>query len=129
MAQGPTRNTRLLLAAITPVIDGFGARLLGPEEIARGDIPLSWDGRIVAGVRLPQLPNLHDALDRLVADVERELGSPLNRLSREDKQMAVRLLDDRGAFVLRKSVEDVADRLGVSRFTVYNYLSLDGDLP
>ena len=34
----------------------------------------------------------------------------------------MRLLDERGAFRLRKAVEDVADALGVSRFTVYNYL-------
>ena len=43
----------------------------------------------------------------------------------EDKQRAVRLLDERGAFTLRKAVEDVADALGVSRFTVYNYLNSD----
>ena len=33
------------------------------------------------------------------------------------------MLDERGAFTLRKAVEDVADALGVSRFTVYNYLN------
>ncbi len=31
--------------------------------------------------------------------------------------------DERGAFAYRRSVEDVADSLGVSRFTVYNYLN------
>jgi predicted transcriptional regulator YheO len=36
------------------------------------------------------------------------------------------LLDDRGAFQLRRSVEEVADALGVSRFTVYNYLNAEG---
>jgi predicted transcriptional regulator YheO len=35
----------------------------------------------------------------------------------------VKLLNDRGAFSLRRSVEDVADALGVSRITVYNYLN------
>ena len=35
----------------------------------------------------------------------------------------MRLLEDRGAFMLRRSVEDVADALGVSRITVYNYLN------
>ncbi len=44
-------------------------------------------------------------------------------LDREDKQRAVKLLNDRGAFQLRKSVEQVAEVLGVSRFTVYNYLN------
>ena len=47
----------------------------------------------------------------------------LPTLSREDKQRAIRLLDDRGAFTLRRAVEDVADAMGVSRITVYNYLN------
>ena len=55
--------------------------------------------------------------------VERELGAPLPTLSREDKQRAIRLLDERGAFILRRAVEDVADAMGVSRITVYNYLN------
>ena len=43
-------------------------------------------------------------------------------MSRGDKQQLVRYLDERGAFALRKAVERVAATLGVSRFTVYNYL-------
>jgi predicted transcriptional regulator YheO len=43
-------------------------------------------------------------------------------MDRSQKQGAVALLNDWGAFTLRKSVEDVAEALGVSRFTVYNYL-------
>ena len=37
-------------------------------------------------------------------------------------EAAVALLHDRGAFNLRRSVEQIAEVLGVSRFTVYNYL-------
>ena len=62
-------------------------------------------------------------LDRLVADVERDLGAKLGQLGREDKQRAVKLLAERGAFDIRGSTEDVADALGVSRITVYNYLN------
>ena len=35
-------------------------------------------------------------------------------------------LNERGAFRYRKAVEDIADALGVSRFTVYNYLNARG---
>jgi predicted transcriptional regulator YheO len=69
------------------------------------------------------MPPLHGALDRLIDAVEAELGGPLPLLSREDKQLAVRLLDERGAFILRRAVEDVADAMRVSRITVYNYLN------
>lgn len=66
---------------------------------------------------------LHDALSRIVWSVETELGDRLEDLSREDKQAAVRLLDESGAFLLKRSVEDVAERMGVSRITIYNYLN------
>jgi uncharacterized protein YqgV (UPF0045/DUF77 family) len=70
---------------------------------------------------------LNDALARLIADVERELGAGLAELDRPGKQRAVRLLRERGAFGLRKSVSSVADALGVTRFTVYNYLNREAD--
>ena len=54
---------------------------------------------------------------------EAEFGQPLRDLGRADKQRAVQRLDGLGAFVLRRSIEDVADALGVSRITVYNYLA------
>ena len=61
--------------------------------------------------------------DRLIEGVEREFGARLPQLGREEKQQAIRLLDERGAFTLRRAVEDVADAMGVSRITVYNYLN------
>ncbi len=67
--------------------------------------------------------DLHDALERMVETVESELGGSLVELSREDKQAAVRLLDERGAFLLRKAVETVGQMMGVSRITIYNYLN------
>jgi uncharacterized protein YqgV (UPF0045/DUF77 family) len=72
---------------------------------------------------VPRPPGLHDALERLLLQIEVEFGSALEDLDRLGKQRAVRVLEERGAFALRGSVEDVADRLGVSRFTVYNYLN------
>ena len=78
-------------------------------------------------VRLPEAagrPPRHEAgLDRLLTDVAAELGGPLHSLPRADKQRAVRLLEERGAFEFRKSAETVAEALGVTRFTVYNYLN------
>jgi hypothetical protein len=62
------------------------------------------------------------ALEELLAAAEGYVGRPVEDMSRADKQRVVRYLDERGAFALRKAVEMVADALGVSRFTVYNYL-------
>lgn len=109
-----------LLRATRPVVDAVGAQIVDPEEAEASDVLLVWDGEVVGAVRLPPL---HGALDRLIDAVEIELGGSLPTLSREEKQRAIRLLDERGAFILRRAVEDVADAMGVSRITVYNYLN------
>ena len=109
-----------LLVALEPVAAALGATLVVGDELRAGDIPLVWEGVEVGGLRLP---GVRGTLDRLVSGIEAELGGPLSGLSREDKQRAVRMLDDRGAFQLRRAVEEVAEVLGVSRFTVYNYLN------
>ena len=109
-----------LVLAVKPLVESLGAQLLPLSEREPGDLPLVWEGTEVAVVRSAPL---HGALDRLIDGVERELGTKLPHLSREDKQRAIRLLDERGAFILRRAVEDVADAMGVSRITVYNYLN------
>lgn len=109
-----------LVTAVRPLVEAIGATLVPATERDVSDIPLEWEGELVAAVRLPPL---HGALDRLIEGVERELGGRLPELSREQKQRAIRLLDERGAFILRRAVEDVADAMGVSRITVYNYLN------
>jgi hypothetical protein len=109
-----------LLRSVRPVVEALGASFVAADDMEASDVALVWEGRTVAGVRMPPL---HGALDRLIDAVEAELGGRLPMLSREDKQRAVRLLDERGAFILRRAVEDVADAMGVSRITVYNYLN------
>jgi hypothetical protein len=109
-----------LIVAVRPLVESVGATLVPADSREASDVALVWEGEVVAAVRMPPL---HGALDRLIDSVEAELGDRLPRLSREDKQRAVRLLDERGAFTLRRAVEDVADAMGVSRITVYNYLN------
>ena len=109
-----------LVLAVKPIIEALGAQLVALDDREPGDLPLKWEGVEVAVVRMAPL---HGALDRLIEGVEREFGRELPVLSREEKQRAIRLLDERGAFTLRRAVEDVADAMGVSRITVYNYLN------
>jgi len=115
-----TTQEHPLVRAVAPIADAVGATIVPVAEMGASDIPLLWEGEVVAAVRMPAL---HGALDRLIESVEKELGGNLKELSRNDKQRAIRLLDDRGAFILRRAVEDVADAMAVSRITVYNYLN------
>ncbi|MCC2276821.1 helix-turn-helix domain-containing protein [Streptomyces sp. ET3-23] len=107
-------------AAVEPLVAALGGQLLEPEAAGADDVVLSWEGSPVVAVRLPHLA---DSLDRILSDLERRHGMPLAQLDRREKQSVVRNLEARGAFTLRHGVETVAAALGVSRFTVYNYLN------
>ena len=78
-------------------------------------------GRSMLGSERPE--DIHGAVDRVVRSVEVQMGGTLGDLSREKKQAAVRILDEQGVFLIRKSVEKVAEAMGVSRITIYNYLN------
>ena len=108
------------LVALRPVAKSLAATIVTPARMRASDIPLEWEGELIGGLRMP---DLQGELYRMITRVERELGAPLGELSRENKQLAVRELESRGAFALRKSIEDVADAMGVSRITIYNYLN------
>ncbi|MEU5974807.1 helix-turn-helix domain-containing protein [Streptomyces sp. NPDC047315] len=98
----------------------MGAEIVRPDRAGPEDVVLAWEGQDVLAVRLPQLS---ESLDRILAALERSHGMPLSALDRKAKQSVVRNLEARGAFSVRHGVETVAGALGVSRFTVYNYLN------
>ncbi|MDY0810968.1 helix-turn-helix domain-containing protein [Kitasatospora purpeofusca] len=117
-----------LAAAIKPLLDAVGATPVPLDEAKAEDVVLEWEGERALAVRLPHLSS---ALDRLLAEMARQFdGRPLAELDRWEKQRVVALLEERGAFTVRHGVETVATALGVSRFTVYNYLNRqDGAKP
>ena len=120
MTPSPINLSHPVLATLQPLVEALGCSVIDAAQIESADIPLVYEGELIAAVRLP---DLHGALSRLIDSVEREMGQQLPNMNREQKQSAIRLLDDRGAFTLRRAVEDVADAMGVSRITVYNYLN------
>lgn len=116
-----------LVDALGPVLNKLGAEFISVEESGPDDLPLIWGGEIVAMIQPPpsgkQVAPLHEAVPRLITQLESEFGANLAEMDREQKQQAARWLEERGAFQLRNSVDLVADAMNVSRVTVYTYLS------
>ena len=54
----------------------------------------------------------------------KQVGKPVEQMHREDKIKFVRYLDQKGAFLITKAAERIYEYLGVSRFTLYNYLDI-----
>lgn len=67
-------------------------------------------------------PHLDETIDHLIDLAQAGMSKRIEDMSRTEKQQVVKFLDERGAFRIRKAVATVAERLGVTRFTIYNYL-------
>ena len=64
-----------------------------------------------------------DQLAKLVLDQAiEEQNIPVELMKKEHKLRALQKARDNGIFLLRDAADTVADRLHVSRFTIYNYL-------
>lgn len=69
-----------------------------------------------------EVTNINDILCNLVNNVLDSLGKPVAYMSKEDKVEIVRMLDQKGAFLIKGAIDYVAKILCVSRYTIYNYL-------
>lgn len=108
------------VAAVKPLVDAMGGELMDPAQALPDDVVLSWEGRRCWPYACPSCPIRWTASSPRWSAGD---GVPLSQLDRKSKQDVVRMLEARGAFSVRHGVETVAGALGVSRFTVYNYLN------
>lgn len=51
------------------------------------------------------------------------IGKPIAQMDKFDRLRVVQILDDAGVFELRKAIPATATYLGVTRFTIHNYLN------
>lgn len=71
--------------------------------------------------------NVEELLAAMMQEELRVLGKTVEELSKEEKIAIVHSLDDKGAFLIKKAAEQVAEFLGTSRFTIYNYLNTSSE--
>jgi predicted transcriptional regulator YheO len=63
-----------------------------------------------------------DSLARMLQETAAVIGEPVSAMSRADRLRLVENLDREGAFQFRNAVPMIADFLGASRSTIYNYI-------
>lgn len=66
--------------------------------------------------------DVNEVIENLIKHVVDHSKLPVALMQKEDKIQIVHELDKKGVFLVKGSVEQVASMLGVSRYTVYNYL-------
>jgi predicted transcriptional regulator YheO len=88
----------------------------------------SWLGKVLGDEKRPtsvqsaKRPEVDALTQEILEDAIRGLGKPIGMLSRAEKVRAAEHMLRRGVFMMRGGVERAATALGVSRFTIYNYL-------
>ena len=68
------------------------------------------------------LTDVNKLLDNLLEQCDMMFNKPRTHLNKDEKMQVIRFLDDKGAFLITKSGDKVCDFLGISKFTLYNYL-------
>lgn len=66
------------------------------------------------------LPNIQEMVDDII---EHTIGDQnMEELSRDQKIDLVRFMDDKGLFLIKGAADKVAERMNISKVTVYSYL-------
>lgn len=66
--------------------------------------------------------SVDEVLETMIQNAISSIGKKTSDLTREDKVAIVAYLEAKGAFLIRYSVEHVAELLGMTKYTIYNYL-------
>lgn len=69
------------------------------------------------------MPDVDDLARKVLNQALSSINIPVDLMHKRHKLAVVRELNENGYFRLRESVETAAQALGVTRFTIYNYLN------
>jgi predicted transcriptional regulator YheO len=66
--------------------------------------------------------DIRDVVAGMITKILGEMGKTPAAMTREEKMQVVKRLEERGAFLVKRSAEQVADALDLSRYTIFAYL-------
>ena len=66
--------------------------------------------------------DVDDVLEDIIRKAIDEVGKPVSMMQKEDKLMAAKIVDEKGGFLIKGAINQLAAEISVSRYTVYNYL-------
>jgi len=81
-----------------------------------------FEGSIKRAYEEETIQNFEDIFEKIISDAIEKMEVPLNLAEKAHKLKALKVMQDNGLFLIKGGVDFVANRLNVSRFTIYNYL-------
>lgn len=123
-------NGRVLRSTTVPLRDTdghvFGALCVNVDITDIWDLSAKLNEVLGIQEQLPSAVTFVDDVSLVLDEVIREealrFSYPIDRLDKPERLELIKALDKRGAFMLQRSVPEVARRLGLSRASLYSYL-------
>ncbi len=66
--------------------------------------------------------DIREVVAGMIGAILTEMGKTPSAMTRDEKREVVRRLEERGAFLVKRSAEQVAEALDLSRYTIFSYL-------
>ena len=80
------------------------------------------DKLISTSTELAEELHSRQSINQILNESISQVGVPAEEMGKHDRMRVIRMLHERNVFQMQKAVPYVAERLKISRFTVYNYL-------
>ncbi|MFV0502377.1 MAG: transcriptional regulator [Lachnospirales bacterium] len=73
--------------------------------------------------------DVNNLLENLIKRAQEQVGKLPSEMNKSERIEFIKYLDQKGAFLITKSGEQICELLGISKFTFYNYLDTSRDEP
>lgn len=125
-----TKDGKLLKCSTIYIKDKTEHKVLAILSINQDITSLSLASSTIGDIIMPNqkeeveefIPNVSDILDQLMWQSVELIGKPVALMTKEEKIKAIRFLNDKGALLITKSGDKIADYFGISKFTLYSYI-------
>ena len=80
------------------------------------------DKMITTNAQLAVEIHSRQSINQIMNECLAQMDLPVEKMGKYDRMLVIQMLHERNVFQMQKAVPYVADRLKISRYTIYNYL-------
>lgn len=95
---------------------------LSPMVAWKYFLETSLDTKAAGMVKETFATDVSEALNAIIKSVVEMYACPPGSLPREERLSVIEQLDAKGVFMVKGAIDQIANELGVSRYSIYNYL-------
>ena len=66
--------------------------------------------------------DVDEVLENIIKEAIEKIGKPVSIMQKDDKLLVVKIVDEKGGFLIKGAITQLAAEINVSRYTIYNYL-------